>query len=444
MKKLSSSLLIFIILALTVFGTGAGAVYNDRLENELYSDCALLLCTDNNEIIFSKNINKQTKPASLTKVVTALVVLSQCSNMDEVYTIPESCIRELDGTGSSLGGHKAGEQVRIYDLLCNMLIHSANEAATALATYVTGNDRQAFVDKMNALAQELGCTNSHFMNVHGLDDEDQYVSAMDMATFFKAAMENSVFAEIVAKSEYMMPETNMNKERKITTTNFTMMPGYKDYFCKYSTGGKTGTTSGAGHCLVSGASNNGYNYICVALNSVKEDLDGDNVDENGAFVDTKAMYDWAFTNLRLVPIASTAKIVGEVPVKYGKGTDYVTLCPGENAYGLMPRGVDENSVLIQVKEDTLPKSLSAPVKKGEKICRGQVYYANDVVSEIDLVASSEVKRSFISGILSAAERLVDSPYFRLLAVVIIAIPLLIIGLSFYARSKKRKKRGANR
>lgn len=429
MKRLFSVLLMAVVMATAFMPVKAGAVYNEYLENDLYSECALLLCTDNDEVIFSKSPNMQTKPASLTKVITATVVLNECKNLDEVYTVPESCITELMGTGSSLSGLKAGEEMSIYNLLCCLLIQSANDAATTLATYVTGSDRQAFIDKMNALAEELGCTNSHFMNVHGLDDDDQYTTVTDMATFFRNAMKNPTFAEIAGKAKYTLPETNMHKEREIRTTNFTLNSGYKDYYCEYEIAGKTGSTSGAGHCLVSAATNNGYNYIAVAMNAVKEDLDGDYVDENGAFVDVKAMYDWAFDNLRLVPIASSAKIVGEVPVKYGKSADYVTLCPSENSFGLMPKGVDEAGLLIEIDEGSIPKVVKAPLKKGDVICKGKVYYANEVVAEVDLVASSEVRRSFASYFGTIAEDIVYSAQFKAIAICVVAalIVFIVIG-----------------
>ena len=433
---LAMFLIVITILAACVRAHGE---YSTYLETPLYSDCAILMCMDNDEVIFSKNINKQTKPASLTKVITASVILSECTDFSEEFTMPESCITELDGTGSSLSGLKPGETLTIYDWLCCLLIPSANDAATALAYWSTGSDRQAFVDKMNALAQELGCTNSHFVNVHGLDDEDQYVSCADMVKFFENAMKYPEFAQIASQITYTLPETDMHKERTIKSTNFTMMPGYKDYYCKYEVAGKTGSTSGAGRCLVSKASNNGYNYIAVCLNSVMEDIDNDYVDENGAFVDTKQMYDWAFSNLRLVPIASSAQVVSEVPVKYGKGVDSVVLCPAENSYGLMPKGEDESSLLIEPIKDTVPAVIKAPVSKGDKICKGKVYYAGDPIAEIDLVASADIKRSFLSFFGTTLEDIFASSVFKALAVVIAFTLFLLFAARYAAKKKKRRK-----
>ena len=240
MFKKIISLAIALITILTLFNIFAFADYNEYLENELYSDSAVLICTDNDEVIFQKNMNKQSKPASMTKVITASVVLENCSDLTQVVTVPESCIRELDGTGSSMSGLKIGETITVYDLLCCLLIPSANDAATILANFITGDDRQAFVDKMNALAESLGCVNSHFMNVHGLDDDDQYTTPCDMAKFLKNAMQYSVFEEISGMLNYTLPESNLQKERTINSTNYTLNKAYKDYYCPYSKGGKRG------------------------------------------------------------------------------------------------------------------------------------------------------------------------------------------------------------
>ena len=416
----------------------ASAEYNDSLERDFYSDCAILVCSDNDEIIFSKNINKQSKPASMTKVVTASIVLENCKDLSQQISIPEKCIRELDGTGSSLSGLKPGETVTVYDLLCCLLIPSANDAATTLADFITGEDRQAFIDKMNELAKKLGCKNSHFVNCHGLDDDDQYTTVSDMVKFLKHAMQYPVFAEIVAKQYYVLPETNFSKERTIRTTNFTINKGYKDYYCPYSKGGKTGSTSVAGHCLCSSASNNGYNYIAVCMGAVKEDLDGDGVDENGAFVDTKLMYDWAFDNLRLVSIAESTKIVGEVPLKFGKNADFVSLSPENTSFGLMPKGIDASSLMIRVDESSVPEKLTAPIKAGEYICKGEVLYADKVISTVDLVATSDIKRSFFSFFGSTMEKIFSSPLAKItLALVIIVLIILIIKVQAGKKSKNK-------
>lgn len=437
MKKLIAILLSLTAIFSAFFAVPAEAIYNNLIDSEFHSDCFLLLCTDNDEILFAKDKNKQSRPASLTKVITATIVLENCKDTSEMVTVPEACITELEGTGSSLGGLMPGEVMSVYDLLCCLLIHSANDAATTLAYYITGDNRQAFIDKMNALAEELGCTNSHFVNVHGLDDDDQYTTVADMAVFFKHAMQYSVFEEIIQMSEYQLPATNKQQARTIRTTNFTLLPGYKDYHIRYSKGGKTGSTSLAGSNLVMGASHNGYNFIAVAMNAEKKDFDNDGVDENGAFLDCKLMVDWAFENLRLVSIAESAKTVGEIPVTFAKGTDFVTLSASESSFSLMPKDIEPSSLLIRIDPETMPDHLTAPVKKGEKVCEGIVLHSGEEIARIDLVASTDIKRSFIAGVMAKLGSVFSSPLFKLLA---IAVIVFIIVVAIVTKRKMKKKK----
>lgn len=437
MKKILSILMLITVLLSSAFVMPANAAYDEQMEAlELYSDCAYLVSADNGEVIFDKNAGKQTPPASLTKVITAIVVLENCDNLDTVVTVPESCIKELDGTGSSLGGLKAGENLSVYNLLASMLIQSANEAANTLADYISGGDRAKFISMMNEVAERLGCENSHFMNPHGLHDENQYVTAEDMATFILHALEFPAFEEIVGKSSYTLPATNLQDERNLINTNYLLNSGYKDYYCKYVKGGKTGSTSAAGRCVVAFASNDGYNYVGVALNSVFEDVDGDGVEENGAFLDTKEMFEWAFKNIELVAISDTSMIVCQLPIKYAKSIDEITLSPGETVYSLVPSGTDSGSLLVEPIESTVPEFVKAPVKKGDVICRARVMYAGNVIKEIDLVASMDAKMGVFAVIGTVAKELSSSLIFKIAApAVIIALIILVV---FIMRMKRRK------
>ena len=427
MKKILSILMITAVLLSSIFTVNAGAAFDEEMQSlGLYSDCLLLVSADNGEVVFEKNAGKQTPPASLTKVITAIVVLENCTDLNATVTVAESCIRELDGTGSSMGGFQAGEIVTVYNLLAGLLIQSANEAANVLADYISGGDRAKFVAMMNEVASRLGCTNSHFVNPHGLHHDDQYVTAEDMAKFILHAMDFPAFAEIVGKTSYKFPATNLQEERNAINTNYLMNSAYKDYYCKYVKGGKTGSTSDAGRCVVAVASKDGYNYVAVALNSVYEDVDGDGVNENGSFLDAKEMFEWAFKNIELVAISDTNQIVSQVPVKYAKTTDYLTLSPAEKVYSLVPAGTDSGSLLVEPVEGTMPEFVKAPIKKGEVICRAKVLYAGNVIKEIDLVASMDVKRGFFATIGTVAKTIFSNWIFRIAAAVIIVLLIILI------------------
>ena len=435
MKRFISIILCLIIALSAYFSIPSGAAYDSSMkELELHSDCLLLISADNDEIIFEKNKSKQTSPASLTKIVTAIVVIENCQNLKAVTTITEECIRELDGTGSSMGNLKAGEQLSIYDLLCYLMIQSANDAATSLANYVTGSNRAAFIAKMNDVAKRLGCKNTNFVNPHGLDHEDQYTTAEDIAKIYKYAMSLSAFAEITGKLSYTVPANNLKDERHLSNTCYLLNKNYEDYYCKYAKSGKTGTTSKAGHCLITYASKDGYNYIAVALKSTMQDFDNDAWDENGAFLDCKEMLEWAFKNIELVAICDPEKIAGEVKVNYAKSTDFVSLVPAETVYSLVPLGTNKGSVLVEPVPESIPEAVDAPIKKGDVVCKGRVLYAGEVLREIDLVAANDVKRNFFSLIGSKAFKLVTNPIFIVLSILVLAGVVVML----FIRKKKRR------
>ena len=440
MKKILCFLSAVLMLAAAI-SLPAHAAYNDYIDKEieLHADCVYLAGADNGEVLYEKNARKQTHPASLTKLVTAIVVLDHCENLNEMVTVSESCLTELYDTGSSLGGLKAGETLSVYDLLCCLLLQSANEAATALADYVTDGDRPQFVRMMNETAQSLGCTDSNFVNPHGLDDDDQYVTAKDTATLLMHAMGYPAFAEITAMPSYKLPATNLQKERTIINTNHMLKKNYLDYYSPYINGGKTGTTSIAGHCVAVTASKGGYNYVCVVLNAIMEDLDNDHVDENGAFIDAKALLEWAFDNLELKQICDPDQIVAQVPIEFGAGRDTLGLSPAEAIYSLVPRGVGSGSLLIEPLEGSLPASVKAPVKKGDRVAAARVLYAEEEIHQIDLVACADVKLSVFAVIGSTARKLLSSWIFRICALAAICA---LICLVHRARKRAAERRNA--
>lgn len=435
MKKLTTLLLCAAVMFSAFFSLPASAAYDDALkELELNSDCLLLMSADNGEIIFEKNIRKQTAPASITKIVTAIVVIESCDDLNKTVTVTEPSIKELSGTGSSVANLKVGEEITVYDLLCYLMIMSANDAATVLADHVTNGDREAFVSKMNEVAERLGCINTHFVNPHGLDDDDQYTTAEDLAKIMSHAMKLVDFEEITGKLTHTVAATNLRDERRITNTCYLLNKNFPDYYYKYAKSGKTGTTLEAGKCLVSYASKDGYNYIAIALGAEEKDFDGDGKSENGALLDCKKMFRWAFENLELVAICDPDKIVGEVKVNYAKSTDFVSLIPDKTIYSLVPLGTDKGSVLIEPISDSMPDSLDAPVSKGDFVCKGRVLYAGEVLCEIDLVASSSIKRSVSSLFLTKAKNIVTNPVF----IVVMIIAVAAIAVFCHIRKKKRR------
>lgn len=428
---LSVTIFLSILTPLTCF-----AEYNDSID--LRADIACMICTDNDEAIFNKNYNKRTAPASLTKIMTALVALENCKDLNSPVIISQYALDSLVGTDSSIAGLVPGEKVTMYDLLNCLMVKSANEAAIAIAEYV-GGSVPAFIEMMNKKAKDLGCTNTNYVNVHGLDEKGHYTTAHDLYLICKEAMKNPTFEKIVGKTSYTMPKTNMQDERILPATNFMINSNYADCYLPYVTGIKTGTTDDAGRCIITKASKNGYNYIAIIMGAKLEDAVPGEIAENIAFIECKKMIEWTFSNIKYKVVAEENEIITVVDVKYSWSTDTLELVPSEDVAALVPSNLDASSVYIQPNTDT-PDVVKAPVKKGEKIGTATVYYAGKEIATTDLVASKNVSRSIILAIGGLFEAAWNSVIGKIIFVLLFLVVAGYVALTIYINKKKGKRK----
>ncbi|NLB36077.1 MAG: D-alanyl-D-alanine carboxypeptidase [Clostridiales bacterium] len=445
MKKALILILCVILTLVSIPIPMANASYNSLLEDlDTHAEILLLASLDDGSVIFEKNADMKSSPASLTKIVTAMLVLEKCSNLNDVVKIPEYTIRMFDGLNSSNAGLMPGEQISVMNLLYCLLVKSANEAAAILADYVSGSIEE-FVALMNEYVVNLGCKNTHFVNPHGLDEDGQYITANDLAIIIKHSLskdfeQRDIFVKITSTEKYTVPATNISAQRVFRSTNSLMNSGIPDYYCKYAKGIKTGTTSKAGRCVISTASKDGYSYLGIVLKAPFYDIDGDKVDENCAFIDCKLMFNWAFDNIKLKQVAAQTQIVTVAKVDLAKGTDYVRLVPEKELYALVPSGVNAGSVLIEAVEGELPESLQAPVKKGQVVGRAVVLYADEEIARVNLVAAEGVSRSTFLYMLSMVKKATDTVVFKMTLMIFILIVIFFVAMTIYINYKKRQKR----
>ncbi len=445
MKKAINLILCLILIIISVPNPSAGASFNTLLEGlDTHSEILLLVSLDDGSVVFDKNADKQTSPASLTKIVTAMLVLENCDDLDEVITIPSYTIRMFDGLNSSNAGLMPGEQISIRNLMYCLLVKSANESAAILADYVSGSVAD-FVALMNEYVQGLGCKNTQIMNPHGLDEAGQYTTANDIAIIVKHAISSAFaqrdrFIKITSITKYTVPATNLSGERYLRSTNYLMNSGISDYYCPYAKGIKTGTTKEAGRCVVSTASKDGYSYLGIVMRAPFYDIDNDNVKENCAFVDCKLMFNWAFENLKLKPVVTRTQIVTVVDLKLASGTDVIRLVPEKEIYALVPSGVGADNVLIQPVEGSLPETIEAPVEKGQIVGQAVVLYAHEQVAKVNLVAAESVARNPLLYMWKMVKVVANTTVFKLIAIMIFLILIFFIVLTIYINYKKRQKR----
>ncbi len=440
MKRAFSFFLAVILLLCACILPGSAA-FNASLDTMgISADIVLLLNLDSNTVIFDKNADKVTASASLTKITTAILTIENCQDLDAVVTVKQSSIDAIAGTNSSTAGLLAGEELTVRQLLYCLLVRSANEAAVILADYIGGGSVPAFVQMMNDFAASLGCTNTHFVNPHGLDAEGHYSTARDLALITQHALELPLFSEIVNTVSYTLPATNKSEERNLLSTNWLINPNFKTYYCEYASGIKTGSTSDAGRCIISTASKDGYNYLAVVMNAPYEDVNGDGNPDNRAFLDCKTLFEWAFDNLRMTKVADTTRIVTVVDVRLSSDADHVRLVPETEVTALVPVGNDENSVLIEAIPEETPTTVEAPVKKGDVLGKARILYAGDEIATVNLVAAEDVDVSIFLYLGNGIVKLFHSTVFLIVFALVLLVLAVYIGLIIrHNRQKKRRR-----
>lgn len=259
---------------------------------EVNGQSAIIMEANTGAILYEKAINDKHYPASITKILTALIAIENCP-LDEMVTFSKEAVYETAG-GSSIA-RDVGEKMTMEQCLYGMMLESANECAYAIAEHV-GGTFENFVQMMNDKAKELGCTDSHFNNPHGLPDEQHYTSAHDMALIAQAAYSNESFRIICGTKNYTIPFTNKHASAETYLNNHhKMLHVYKTdaYVYDYCTGGKTGYTTVAGSTLVTYAEKDGMTLICVIL-----EAEGEN-----HYIDTRNLFNYCFENFQVCNVA---------------------------------------------------------------------------------------------------------------------------------------------
>ena len=409
---------------------------------DILAKAALLVDANTGTVVYAKGEHEELYPASLTKIMTALLTLEAIDagklSMDQELTATATALEGLSSDGSS-AGIKVGETMSVRNLLYCMLVVSANEACDILAEAVSGSV-SAFVAAMNARAAELGCENTHFVNPNGLHDPQHYTSAWDMYLITRAAMEYPDFMTICDTAAYTVPATNLNAERKLYTTNHLLsnwrVIGYRN---TEAHGIKTGTTDAAGHCLVSSAMRGSLHFISVILGA-------DRVVENGvgnirSFSETTRMFNYGFDNFTYKTIVEEKEVIQEVPVSLSK-MDHVTVHPAKDIEVLLPKVLGAGDLERTI---TLEEPVEAPVEKGQKLGTMTLSYDGVTYATVDLLASFDVEASKLMTFWRDVKAFFAKTSVRVgLIVLVVLIVVLVLCKLLFGRRRYRYGRSVSR
>lgn len=336
MKRLRRLLISLMITALMAAGMPMTAFAKPDWPSDtgIESEAGIVMDADSGAVLFGQNIHVQKAPASITKILTALVVIEN-SSLDDTVTFSHDAVYNVEDGSGNKNAIEEGDTLSVRDCLYLLLMRSSNQAANALAEHV-GGSRDGFVKMMNEKTAELGCENSHFANPSGLNDDTQLTSVYDMALIASAAYKNDTLLTISKDKSYRLPATKNNPdgvtiqpEHKLLITTDTENPNYYPY----AVAGKTGYTSVAGQTLVTYAIKDDRRQIAVTMKSTQATH----------YQDTIALLDFGFLRFENVNISEneTAYTSGDQPVQIG-----------DNSYQPSDLSMDTSAVI------TIPKDAS--------------------------------------------------------------------------------------
>ena len=386
---------------------------------EFHCEAVLLVDANTGKAVYEKNAHERMYPASLTKIMTALLVLEAVDNgqlsLDQQVTATESAMEGLAADGSS-AGIKAGEILTVEQLLQCMLIVSANEACNILAETVSGSV-DAFVEAMNAKAEALGCEETHFVNPSGLHDSQHYTTAWDLYRITREAMTHEDFMRICDTARATIPATNLSEERNLYTTNY-LIDTWRSlgYIYANAHGIKTGSTDEAGHCLVSSATNGNLSFISVVLGGPRVTLEDGEI-RTYSFFDTRELFKWAFANFSYQTVLEESELVKEVSVALSQ-VDHVSVHPASDVEVLLPNGTDPSSLERTLEYES---PVDAPIQEGQVLGTLSLSLNGEVVATVDLLASHDVEAS---GLLVFVRNVRD--FFSMTAVRVVLVILVVL------------------
>lgn len=393
---------------------------------DIQAKAALLLDQNTGKIVYGKNEHEELYPASLTKIMTALLVLRAVDEgkltMDQSVTASESAFETLHDDGSS-AGIKAGEILTVRQLLQCLLIVSANEAGTILAEAVSGSV-SAFVEEMNAEAEALGCENTHFVNPTGLHDPQHYTSAWDLSLIATEALKYPDFLTICDSIKEIIPATNLSPERVLRTTNY-LLDTWRALGYRYRNahGIKTGSTSDAGYCLVSSAEKGELRFLSVVMGCERV-VDASGKADVKSFSETRRLFEWGFENFSYKTVQSVNDMLASLPVTLSQETNSVVLHPAEDVVVLLPNvlSADDLKRVIRFEKE----SVEAPVQAGEVLAEAVLSYGDTEYAVIPLVALNDIDASRSLVLLAQVKAVLAKPIVKIAVILVVGLLLALL------------------
>ncbi len=449
MKKTISIITVFLILFSLIPAEYVEAL-SFELPQSLKCNSAILYNQDTDTVVYEKNADEQKNPVQLVQIMTAIVALKKLK-MEEELTVDENLFSELYNYQSQypesdypyneviFSDIESGEIMKVESLLSAMMLESSSIAAQVLAYWAGQGSVDNFVSKMNETAQEIGCKNTHFVNPHGLYDEDQYTTANDMLMITKYAMNLPGFQKIINEREYQVI-TNIHQEGIKFSNSNPMMFESEDLYFKGTKGIKTGKSGQSGRCLAAKASQNGSNYLVIIMDAPLE-INGE---ESFTHIeDARVLFSWAFDNIEDKEIVAATQDITSLKVNFGKGKTTVNLVP-KQALSCMWLKTESTANIDMEEIVPVYDTLNAPVKKDDVLAVLNVKYRGEVIGTVDLMAISDVEFSSVKYLSQVFKDYWKSKQLKNAVKAWILLSVLYLIFTIYVINKRAKKRREHR
>ena len=374
---------------------------------------ALLVEAETGTILYDKNIHDELSIASTTKIMSALLVFEAIDRgelrLDQQVTATATALRGLPEDGST-ADIVEGETLTVEQLLYCMLVISANETCNILGETLCGSV-DAFVERMNQRAQELGCKNTHFANTTGLTQSGHYSSAYDLYLITREAMKHEDFMTMVNTKSYEIPPTNKTEEERVLHSTNALISNWRlaGYLYSGAQGIKTGSTD-AGYIVES-------------------------------FTETARLFDWGFDNFAPQQVLDENELIQEVPVALSKQVSTVAVHPAESADAMLPKDLDVSALTRTVTLDN--ETALAPIAAGDRLGEITVSYGDTTYVTVPLLAVADVSASRFLSLRHAIGEFFSQRSARIAVLaLVVLVAALVLWFRFYGRNRRYGKPGS--
>lgn len=391
-------------------------------------ESAILYEANTRTVMYAKNADARMYPASLVKIMTALIAVEQ-GTMSDAITVKKLVLDTVQANAVS-SDLVPDEVVGLEDLLYCMLVDSANDAAAVIADHISGS-QERFVAEMNRYAAELGCTDTQFLDPHGLNGE-QYTTARDAARILSTAMENEQFAALFKTVYYDVPATNKSAQRNLVSGNY-LVDAESIYYDSRVIGGRTGTMDSGARCIASVAEQGKMRLVTVVLGakSTYQD-DGYTVRIAGGYRETSRLLDMGFDGFQPVQLFFENQAFLQRSVDGGNAD--VVIGPQIASAAILPEGTKQSDLVYKYTD--VPGGFRLPVKKGDLQSTVEVWYGNVCVAQADLYAMNGVQAKAVmpNGVENNKQRgSAFGKVMKMIAIVFVAMIVLILAVHVVGR-----------